>query len=88
MEKKQVRPVGSSVRNNIIALLSKEGPMHGYGLYQKYIEKYPKVSMRLIYYHLKKGVSIGEIKVERIERKKGEYSWGSEVENILYAAIK
>lgn len=88
MEKKQGRPIGSNVRTNIIHLLSKEGPMHGYQLYQEYIKHYPKVSMRLIYYHLKKGVSIGEIKVHKIERKKGEFSWGNEVQHIIYEVNK
>jgi hypothetical protein len=44
--------------------------------------------MRLIYYHLKKGVSMGELKIHKIEKKKGEYSWGGEVEHILYAVNK
>ena len=92
MEKKESRsvgrPIGSNVRNNIISLLSREGPMHGYELYQKYIMNYPKVTMRLIYYHLKKGVSTGELKVYKIEHKKGEYSWGTEVQNIIYTVNK
>jgi DNA-binding PadR family transcriptional regulator len=82
------RPTGSIVRNNIIGLLSREGPMHGYELYQKYIEEYPQVTMRLIYYHLKKGVSLGELKIHKIEKKKGEYSWGTEVQNIVYTVNK
>lgn len=87
-KRSQGRPIGSNVRNNILSLLSIEGPMHGYGLYQRYVVKYPQVSMRLIYYHLKKGVSIGEIKIHKIEKKKGEYSWGNEVQNIVYAVNK
>ena len=88
MSRMSGRPIGSNVRNNIIALLSSHGPMHGYELYQKYIQIYPKVTMRLIYYHLKKGVSTGELKIHKIEHKKGEYSWGSEVQNILYTVNK
>lgn len=88
VKKSQGRPVGSDVRTNIITLLSKEGPMHGYSLYQEYIKYYPNVSMRLIYYHLKKGVSMGELKIHKIEKKKGEYSWGGEVEHILYVVNK
>lgn len=88
MEKKQGRPIGSNVRTHIIHLLSKEGPMHGYELYQKYITHYPQVSMRLIYYHLKKGVSTGELKIHKIEKKKGEFSWGNEVQHITYAVNK
>jgi len=88
MEKKRGRPVGSNVRNHIIQILSKEGPMHGYELYQEYIKQYHSLSLRLIYYHLKKGVSLGEIKVHKIEKKKGEYSWGNEVQHIVYSVNK
>ena len=41
--------------------------------------------MRSIYYHLKKGVEIGEIKVNTIKSEKGDYSWGCEAEKIYYS---
>ena len=79
------RPVKSEIRQNIIEILyfMKEG--YGYEIYKAYITIFPKVTMRSIYYHLKKGTSIGEFKVSKVEREKGEYSWGGEAEKTYYS---
>jgi len=78
------RPVKSEIRQNIIEILyfMKEG--YGYEIYKVYIAIFPRVTMRSIYYHLKKGVDIEEFKVSRVEREKGDYSWGGEAEKIYY----
>ena len=78
------RPVHSEIRQNMIEILffMKEG--YGYEIYKVYIAIFPKVTMRSIYYHLKKGVSLEEFKVNKIEREKGDYSWGGEAEKIYY----
>ena len=78
------RPVKSEIRQNIVEILyfMKEG--YGYGIYKAYVAIFPKVTMRSIYYHLKKGVSLGEFKVSKIEKEKGDYSWGGEAEKIYY----
>ena len=34
---------------------------------------------------LKKGVDLGEFQVNKVEREKGNYSWGGEAEKIYYA---
>jgi hypothetical protein len=78
------RPVGSVVRQNVLEILGVLGRAHGYQIYKVYKELFPKVTLRVIYYHLKKGVSLGELEVERIERERGDYSWGSEAEKIYY----
>ena len=79
------RPVKSEIRQNMIELLffTKEG--YGYGIYKNYIAIFPKVTMRSIYYHLKKGVDLNEFKVSKIERVKGNYSWGPEAEKTYYS---
>ena len=79
------RPVKSEIRQNIIEILCfiKEG--YGYDIYRTYIAIFPKVTMRSIYYHLKKGVNLHEFKVSRIEKEKGNYSWGPEAEKIYYS---
>jgi len=79
------RPVKSEIRQNIVEILyfMKEG--YGYEIYKAYITIFPKVTMRSIYYHLKKGVDLNEFKVSKIEREKGEYSWGGEAEKIYYS---
>ena len=40
--------------------------------------------MRSIYYNLKKGAELGEFKVNKIEKEKGNYSWGNVAEKIYY----
>jgi len=79
------RPVRSEIRENIVEILffMKEG--YGYGIYKVYVAIFPKVTMRSIYYNLKKGVALGEFKVSKVEKEKGDYSWGGEAEKIYYA---
>ncbi len=78
------RPVGSPARQNIIEILYHMGSAHGYQIYKVYKEIYPQITLRAIYYHLKKGVSIGELEVEDIKKEGGEYSWGTEAEKTYY----
>lgn len=61
------------------------GKGYGYEIYKAYKEIFPKATMRSIYYQLKKGVELGEIKVEKIQKEQGDYSWGAEAEKIYYA---
>lgn len=79
------RPIKSEIRQNIIEILYflKEG--YGYDIYKVYINIFPKVTMRSIYYHLRKGVDLGEFKIKKIKAEKGEYSWGGEAEKTYYA---
>lgn len=78
------RPIKSEIRQNIIEILyfMKEG--YGYEIYKKYVAIFPKVTMRSIYYHLNKGLDLGEFKKSKVEREKGDYSWGGEAEKIYY----
>ena len=78
------RPINSEVRNNIIEILYFLGKAYGYDIYKHYIELFPKTTMRNIYYHLKKGVSLEELKVEKIQKEEGNYSWGTTAEKIYY----
>jgi len=79
------RPVRSQIRQNVVEILSFLGKAYGYAIYKVYKAVYPKVTLRSIYYHLRKGIQTGEFKVERIEKEKGDYSWGGEAEKIYYA---
>ena len=78
------RPIKSEIRQNIIEILYFMKHGYGYNIYKAYIAIFPKVTMRSIYYHLKKGTSLEEFKVEKIEKEKGNYSWGGEAEKIYY----
>jgi hypothetical protein len=37
-----------------------------------------------MYYHLKKGVELGEFVKLRVEKDEGDYSWGPSAERIIY----
>ncbi len=79
------RPIKSDIRQNIVEILFHLGKGYGYDIYKVYIQVFPKVTLRSIYYHLKKGVALGEFKVSKVEMEKGEYSWGGEAEKIYYS---
>ncbi len=78
------RPVFSQIRQNIIEILYFLGKSYGYDIYKVYMAVFPKITMRSVYYQLRKGVELGELKVERVIKEKGNYSWGSEAEKIYY----
>lgn len=82
------RPVKSVIRQNIVEILyfMKEG--YGYNIYKVYVEIFPKVTMRSIYYHLNKGVKTKEFEISKIASEKGDYSWGEKAEKIYYSLGK
>ncbi|GIU70381.1 MAG: hypothetical protein KatS3mg002_1617 [Candidatus Woesearchaeota archaeon] len=79
------RPLDSKVRQNMIEILYVYKRLYGYELAKIYNEIYPRVSQRLIYYHLRKGLSLGEFSIERVEEKEGNYSWGTVSQRIIYS---
>ncbi|MBN2142074.1 hypothetical protein JW711_01970 [Candidatus Woesearchaeota archaeon] len=84
MEKKRGRPAGSRIRQQLIEILYICKKAYGYELYKHFINIYPKATMRVVYYHLKKGVAMDEFEVEEIKKEEGDYSWGSHAEKIYY----
>ena len=82
--KKRGRPVGSSIRQNLVEILNFRKKAYGYELYKDYCEMFPEVTLRVIYYHLKKGISLKEFELESIKMEKGDYSWGGEAEKKYY----
>ena len=84
MTRKPGRPIGSKVRQNMVEILYFYKHLHGYELYKIYKELYPPVTLRLIYYHLKKGIDTSEFKVYKVDKKIGDYSWGGTSKNIIY----
>ena len=79
------RPVKSEIRQNIVEILYFMKQGYGYEIYKVYVAIFPKVTMRSIYYHLRKGVDLNEFKISKIEKEKGDYSWGPEAEKIYYS---
>lgn len=82
------RPTKSQIRQNIIEILYFLKKAYGYRIYKIYRAIFPKVTMRSIYYHLKKGLALEEFKIEQIKQEKGDYSWGNTAEKIYYALGK
>jgi len=78
------RPIQSKIRQNIVEMLYFMKSAYGYNIYKKYIDIFPAVTMRSIYYHLKKGLALKEFKISKIKKEKGDYSWGPEAEKIYY----
>lgn len=78
------RPVGSSVRQNVIEVLYFLGSAHGYHIFKVYKQIYPEITLRTIYYHLKKGLETEELEVDDIKKEDGDYSWGNEAEKTYY----
>jgi len=78
------RPPNSAIRQNITEILSVIGKGYGYDIYKTYVSIYPKVTMRSIYYHLRKGLELGEYEIEKVKKEKGDYSWGELAEKVYY----
>ena len=81
---KQGRPPKSMIRQNIVEILYFLGTGYAYEVYKHYVEIFPKVTMRSVYYNLKKGESLGEFVISSIKSEKGDYSWGDRAEKIYY----
>ena len=78
------RPAYSQIRQNIVEILFFLGKSHGYDIYKAYIQVFPKITMRSVYYQLKRGTEMGLFAVDEIKKEKGEYSWGKEAEKTIY----
>ena len=72
------RPTKSKVRQNLVNMLHilKEG--YGYDLFRHYRELFSPVTMRVVYYHLKKGAELGEFQLHKTAKEHGKFSWGEE----------
>lgn len=78
------RPVFSRIRQNIVELLYYMGKGYGYEIYRAYVDIFPKVTMRSVYYQLRKGVALSELEIESVKTEKGDYSWGPDAEKTYY----
>ncbi|MFC1690708.1 hypothetical protein ACFL0W_00880 [Nanoarchaeota archaeon] len=79
------RPVKSQIRQNVIEILAVVGKAYGYEIFKIYKQIFPKVTLRSIYYHLQKGIDLGEIKADEVKIEQGNFSWGGTVEKKYYA---
>ncbi|MDD5417850.1 MAG: hypothetical protein PHW96_03105 [Candidatus Nanoarchaeia archaeon] len=81
------RPVQSKVREKITSILHYYGEMYGYDIYKKYKEIFGKASLRLIYYHLDKGIKLNIYSKKKVETSQGSFSWGNTSERIYYSIL-
>ena len=65
------RPAKSEIRQNVVEILFYLGKGYGYQIAKIYNEVFPPVTQRVIYYHLKKGTSTGEIAMQEIKEEQG-----------------
>lgn len=84
VDKRGRKPV-SEIRDNIAELLFFVGEAYGYELFKKYVKVFgQKISMRSVYYHLNKGVELGEFVVNRVENIRGNFTWGEGVRRVVF----
>ncbi|MBR9680161.1 MAG: hypothetical protein GOU99_03885, partial [Candidatus Altiarchaeota archaeon] len=82
---KSERTPRHKIRNNIYSILTvSKKPLHGYAIYKKYNEDIGKISSRLVYYHLSRGLKEGFFEIVSSERVKGDFSWGTTSIRKLY----
>ncbi len=79
------RPVKSPIRQNIVDILYFMGQGYAYEISRVYLSIFSKVSVRSVYYHLRKGLLTQEFVIKEIKKEKGDYSWGTEAEKIYYS---
>ncbi len=77
------RPPNSEIRQRIVEILHYLQKEYGYNIYKIYSQIFPKVSMRVVYYHLNKGCELGIFEMEKVIIE-GNYSWGNTAEKVFY----
>lgn len=78
------RPTKSEIRQNLVEILAVKGSGYGYELAKIYNQIFPPCTRENIYYHLRKGVALGEFVVKEVKEEKGDYSWGETVQKKYY----
>ncbi len=72
------------IRKRIFDILQEYGPLHGYEIAKIYVERFGKVNLRLIYYHLYRGVKEGVFERVFEREEPGAYSWGRTARRVYY----
>lgn len=70
------RPVKSLIRERMQQVVDALGASYGYEIFKVYREAFAPISVRSMYYHLNKGISIGEFEAIGEKKEKGIYTWG------------
>jgi len=62
------RPLKTEIRENIALILKHTNIAYGYQIYKIYKDIFGKLSLRNMYYNLKKGVELGEFVLVNIKK--------------------
>lgn len=82
------RPPKSIIRDRMSEILAALGTSYGYEIYKVYTAAFSKISLRSMYYHLKKGVELGEFALVGVREEKGDYTWGDATTRCYYVLGK
>jgi len=83
-QKGRGRPVKSVIRERMQQIVDSLGSAYGYEIYKVYKQVFEPVDVRSMYYHLKKGVALGEFKQVGAKQEAGPFTWGRESTHIYY----
>jgi len=78
------RPVKTEIREKIASILKQTNIAYGYQIYKIYKNIFGYISLRNLYYNLKKGVDLGEFLIVDIKKESGIFTWGGIVEHKYY----
>jgi DNA-binding PadR family transcriptional regulator len=78
------RPLKTEIREKIASILMHSGQSYGYEIYKSYLKVFGKISLRNLYYNIKKGLELGEFIISDIKREVGAFTWGAESQRIYY----
>jgi len=78
------RPLKTEIREKIASILAHVGQSYGYDIYKAYQQVFGKVTLRNLYYNIKKGLELGEFIIVDVKRETGAFTWGGESQRIYY----
>lgn len=78
------RPLKPEIREKISSILAHVGQSYGYELYKYYQSVFGKITIRNLYYNLKKGLELGEFIILDIRQEIGTFTWGGATQHIYY----
>ena len=78
------RPIKTDIRERIAAILQHMNIAYGYQIFKIYRDIFGYISLRNLYYNVKKGMELGEFVVVDVKRENGLFTWGQNVEHKYY----
>ncbi len=84
MASKRGRPPKSIIRERMREILAVLGTSYGYEIYKVYTAAFSQTTIRSMYYHLNKGVELGEFNLVGVREEKGSYTWGDRTTRRYY----